>query len=168
MSLDGFYISNLPRKIDHPKFTILEKRHHCFGWYISELFEGIIVWRSYTWNFFLSKFWKIKPEFILCRNLKEPPLVLKIILEIEIYDMTTVQVIKNERKIAIPYFFYKVPSMNKKISYKLVSLIMHHGEYFDFLHYVSDVFDANTGIWWQCDDVNITEIIDLLDYDYIR
>ena len=28
-------------------------------------------------------------------------------------------------------------------------------------HYVSDVFDSSTGIWYHCDDDNITEISDL-------
>ena len=38
---------------------------------------------------------------------------------------------------------------------------MHDGDSLDYEHYVSDVFDTNTGIWWHCDDVNITEISDL-------
>ena len=35
-------------------------------------------------------------------------------------------------------------------------------------HYVSDVFDANTGIWWHYDDNNITEISDLPEGVYNR
>ena len=35
-------------------------------------------------------------------------------------------------------------------------------------HHVSDVFDANTGIWWHCDDDNITQISDLPKGVYIR
>ena len=38
---------------------------------------------------------------------------------------------------------------------------MHDGDSLDCGHYVSDVFDTSTGIWWHCDDENITEIIDL-------
>ena len=35
-------------------------------------------------------------------------------------------------------------------------------------HYVSDFFDANTGILWHCDDDNITQIGDLPKGVYIR
>ena len=35
---------------------------------------------------------------------------------------------------------------------------MYDSEYLYYGHYVSDVFDANTGIWWHCDDANIIEI----------
>ena len=35
---------------------------------------------------------------------------------------------------------------------------MNDGESFDCGHCVSDVFDANKGVWWNFDDSNITEI----------
>ena len=50
----------------------------------------------------------------------------------------------------------------------LVSLIMHDGNTLHCVHYVSDVFDTNTGIWCHCDDDNITQIIDLSEGIYIR
>ena len=76
--------------------------------------------------------------------------------------MTTGEAIKNELKVAIPLgFFYKTPSSNDKISYTLVSLINHDGNLLDCGYYVSDVFDANTGIWWHCDYDNITQSSDL-------
>ena len=76
--------------------------------------------------------------------------------------MTTGDDIKNELKVTIPLeFLYKKPSSNDKISYILVSLINHYGESLDFGHYVSNFCDANTGIWWHCDDDNITQISDL-------
>ena len=31
-------------------------------------------------------------------------------------------------------------------------------ESLDFGNYVNDIFDANTGMWWHCDDNEITEI----------
>ena len=66
---------------------------------------------------------------------------------------------KNELKVAInSEYLFKQPSMNDKIPYTLFSLINHDGNSLDFGHYVSDVFDSSTGIWWHCDDVNITEI----------
>ena len=54
--------------------------------------------------------------------------------------------------------FIKKPSNNDKISYILVSLIMRDGDSLDCGHYFSNCFDVNTGIWWHCDDANITEI----------
>ena len=50
---------------------------------------------------------------------------------------------------------------NDKISYTLVSLINRDGNSLDFVHYVSDIFDANAGIWCHCDDDNITQNSDL-------
>ena len=35
-------------------------------------------------------------------------------------------------------------------------------------HYISDVFDSSTGIWWHSDDVNITQISDLPKGVYYR
>ena len=76
--------------------------------------------------------------------------------------MTTYMATKNVIKVAIPSeFLYKQPSSNEEISYTLVSLINYYGESLDCGHYVSDVFDCSTGIWWHCDDYNITQNIDL-------
>ena len=63
---------------------------------------------------------------------------------------------------------FKQPSSNEKISYTLVSLINHYGDSLDCGHYVSDVFDSSTGIWWHCDNDNITEISDLQKGVYYR
>ena len=94
--------------------------------------------------------------------LKEPPSVLKILLQRGTYDMTNDKAIKNILKVAIPLkFLCKRSSSNDNISYALVSLINHDGNSLDCGHYVSDVFDANRGIWWHCDDENITQISDL-------
>ena len=76
---------------------------------------------------------------------------------------------KNEYKFAIPSeYFIKKPSSNEKIPHTLVSLIMHYGYSLYCGHYVSDVFDAITGIWWHCDDANITEISDFPEGFYTR
>ena len=40
---------------------------------------------------------------------------------------------------------------------------MNDCDYLDCVHYVTDLFDINTGIWWSCDDDNITQISDLLE-----
>ena len=39
-------------------------------------------------------------------------------------------------------------------------MITHGGDSLHCGHYVSGVFDTNTGIWWHCDDDNITQICD--------
>ena len=86
---------------------------------------------------------------------------LKILLQRVTYFTIEVRVIKNECKVEISskYLIKKISS-NEKISYTVVWLIMHDGNFLYFGHYVSDVFDANTGIWWHCDDFNITDICD--------
>ena len=92
-------------------------------------------------------------------TLKESPSVLKILLQRGNYDMFDGWDISNECKISIQSgFLIKMPSQKEKITCTLVSLIMHDGELLDFVHYVSDVFDTSTGIWWHCDDDDITEI----------
>ena len=63
---------------------------------------------------------------------------------------------------------FKQPSRNEKISYTLVSLINYDGDSLDCGHYISDVFDSSTDIWWHCDDDNITEISDLPKGVYYR
>ena len=45
---------------------------------------------------------------------------------------------------------------------------MHGGESLDCRHYVSDVFDSKTEIWWHCDDDNITEISNFPEGVYTR
>ena len=99
----------------------------------------------------------------MSRYFKELPSVLNIIFQRGTYDMTTFEAIKDKLKVDIPLeFFYKQPSSNQKISYTLVSLINHDGDSLDCGHYVSDVFDANTGIWWHCDDGNVTQVSDFI------
>ena len=76
--------------------------------------------------------------------------------------MNTGEAIKNELKFAIPLgFLYKKPPSNDNISYNLVSLINHDGDSLDCGNYFSDILYANTGLWWHCDDENITQISDL-------
>ena len=95
----------------------------------------------------------------MSRYLKEPPSGLNIIFQRGTYDRTNYVATKNELKVAIPSeYLCKQPSSNERISYTLVSLINHDGDSLDFGHYVSDVFDSSTGIWWHCDDDNITQI----------
>ena len=94
--------------------------------------------------------------------LKESPSVLNILFQRETFDLTTGEDIKNELKVAITFeYLYKKASSIEKISYTLVSLINHDGESLHCGHYFSDIFDANTGIWWHFDNNNITQISDL-------
>ena len=102
------------------------------------------------------------------RNLKKN-LIFNILLQRETYDISKYQVIQNECKVAMPSEdFINKPSINEKISYTLVSIIMHDGDSLDCVHYFRDVFDAKTGIWWNCDDANITEISNFLEGFYAR
>ena len=104
----------------------------------------------------------IKSTFTVSRYIKEPPTVLKILFRRGGYDSTTLVATKKEFKVAIPSeYLFKQISTNEKIPYTLVSLIKNYGDSLDCGHYVSDVFDSSTGIWWHCDDDNITEISDL-------
>ena len=88
MSLDGLHTSNSPRQIDHPKCTILEKDtivlDDIFHNYSKEsLFEDVICENCSSGS---SE--PIKETFTVCRNLKEPPSVLKILLQRGTYDVT--------------------------------------------------------------------------------
>ena len=105
----------------------------------------------------------------MSRNLEETPSVLKILFQRGTYDIITGEAIKNEPIVSIPLeFLYKQPSINFRISYILVSLINHDGDSLNCGHYMSDFFDAKTGIWWRCDYENITQIIDLSNGVYYR
>ena len=93
----------------------------------------------------------------------------KILFQRGTYDMNTGEAIKNELKVSILLeFLYQKPSSNNKISYTLVSLINHDGDWFYCGHYVSNAFDANIGLWWHRDDNSIPQTIDLPTVFYIR
>ena len=62
----------------------------------------------------------------------------------------------------------KILERKDNISYTLVSLIMHDGDSLDCGHYVSDVFDSNTRIWWKYDDYKRTDISDFPEVVYTR
>ena len=94
---------------------------------------------------------------------------MKILFQRGIYDSTTFVATKNLVEVSIPSeYMFKLQSIHLKISYTLVSLINHDGDSLDCGHYVSDVFDSSTGIWWHCDDGNITELSDLPEGVYYR
>ena len=111
----------------------------------------------------------IKSTFTVSRYLKKPPSVLRIIFQRGTYDVTSGEALKYKLKVAIPSeYLYKQPSSNEKISYTLVLMINHDGDSLDCGHYVSDIFDSSTGIWWHCDDDNITQISDLPKWVYYQ
>ena len=102
-----------------------------------------------------------KTTFNMCQTLKEPPSVLKIIFQKETFDIVDGRAKNNICKVAIKLeFFIKITSQKENISYTLVSLIMHDGTSLYCGHYISDIFNTNTGIWWHCDSDEITEISD--------
>ena len=168
MSLDGLHTSNSTRQIDHTKCIILGKKtvvfYVIFQNYIQEsLFENVICE-----NYSSGSFESIKSKSTVSISFKKTS-VFNILFQRGTYNMNTGEAIKNELKVAIPLgFYYIIASSNDKISYTLVSLINHDDESLDCVNYVSDVFDANTGIWWHCDDGNITQISDLPKGVYIR
>ena len=83
--------------------------------------------------------------------------------------MTSGEAVKNELKFSIPSeYFCKKPSSNEKISCTLILLINHDGDSLNCGQYVSDVFDTSTGIWWQYDYDNITQISDIPKEVYYR
>ena len=147
--------------MDHPKCTILENDTAVLDIIFQNYFQESLLEDVICENCSSGSSESIKSTFTVSRYLKEPPSVLKILFQRGTYDMTTYVATKNELKVAIPSeYLYKQPSSNDKISYTLVSLINHDGDSLDCGHYVSDVFDCSTGIWWHCDDDNITQISD--------
>ena len=113
------------------------------------------------WKFSSGIYESIRAILTLCINLKEPLSVLNVLLQRGMHDTTSDRDRKHEQKIAMLSFFYRIPSSKDKISYTIVSLIIHDGNSLDCWNYVSDVFNTNTGIWWHRDDDNITKISDL-------
>ena len=163
MYLEGLPNSGSPRQIDHPKCILLTK--------------DTVVLHVVLQNYFKDSFL----DDVICENcspggsestettltvsiyLKKPPSVLNISLKRVVYDITNYVATKNELKVAITFeYLYKQPSRNDRISYTPVSLINHDGDSLDCGHYVSDVFDCSTGIWWHCDDDNITQMSDFI------
>ena len=45
---------------------------------------------------------------------------------------------------------------------------MHDGKSLYCGNYVSDVFDAEIGLWWHCEDYNIIEISHFTEVIYTR
>ena len=46
---------------------------------------------------------------------------------------------------------------NPEVFYIIVSIKLYIGDDMDKGHYVCYVLDYNTGTWWNCDDVTITQ-----------
>ena len=161
MSLEGLPTSKLPRQIDRPKCTILTKETVVLDIILQKYFKDSFLDNVICENCSSGGSESIKSTFTVSRYLKELPSVMKIIFQRGTYDMTSGEALKNEVKVAIPSeYLYKQPSSNEKTSYTLISLINIDGDSLDCGHYVSDAFDISTGIWWHCDDDNITQISD--------
>ena len=167
--LEGLPTSNSIRQIDHPKCTTLTKGTVFLDVMIQNYFKDSLLDDVICGNCSSGGSESIKSRFTVSIYLKKPPSVLKILFHWGSYDRTTLVATKNELKVAIPSeYFLKQPSNNYKISYTLVSLINHDGDSLDCGHYVSYFFYSSTGIWWHCDDENITEISDLPKGVYYR
>ena len=162
MFLGGLPTSNLPWQIDHPKCTTLKRVTFVLGVVLQNYFKDSLLYDVICENCSSGGFESIKSVFTVSIFLKKPPSVLKVLFQRETYNRNIIVATKHEFKVAIPSeYLFKQPSSNEKMSYTLVSLITHDGNSLDCGHYVSDVFDSSTGIWWHCDDDNIAEISDL-------
>ena len=55
---------------------------------------------------------------------------------------------------------------NEQVSdmYSLLYIIYHDVNYMSTGHYYSDILDFNTGVFWQCNDENMTQI-EVMSYD---
>ena len=169
MSLEGLPTSNSPRKIDHPKCTILTKDTAVLDVVLQKYFKDSFLDDVICENCISGGSESTKSTFTVSRYLKKPPSFLKILFLRRNYDMTNYVATKNEPKVAITSeYFYKQPLINEKISHTLVSLINHDGNQLNCGQYVSDVFDCSTGILCHCDDDNITQMSDLPKVIYYR
>ena len=161
--------SDSPSQIDHPKCTILTKYTVVLYVMLQNYFKDSFLDDVLCENCSSGGSESIKSTFTVSIYLKENPSILKILFQRGTYDMTSGEAVKNELKVAMPSeYLNKQPSSNEKISYTLVSLINHDGDSLECGNYVSDVFHSSTGIWWHCDDDNITQISDIPKWVYIR
>ena len=89
MSFDGLCTSISPRKIDHPKCTILAHNtivlDVIFQYYFKESFFEDVICEKFS----SGGYEPMESTIAMSRNLKEPPSVLKILLKRGTYDTTT-------------------------------------------------------------------------------
>ena len=147
MFLEGLPTSNSTMQIDHTKYTILTKGTVVLDVMLQNYFKDSLLDDVICENCLSGGSESIESTFTVSRYLKESPTVLNILFRRGTYDTTTFVDTQNEIKVAIPSeYLFKKPSSNEKISYTLVSQINHDGDSLDCGHYVSDVFNSNTGI----------------------
>ena len=169
MFIEVLPTSNPPRQIDHKKCNILTKDIVVLDVMLQNYFKDSLLHDVICGNCSSDGSESIKPTFTVSIYIKEPPTVLKILFQRGSYDSATLVATKNELEVTIPSeYIFKQPSSNYKMSYTLVLLINYDGDSLDCGNYVSDVFDSSTGIWWHCDDDNITEISDFPKGVYYR
>ena len=121
MSLDGLHTFNSPRKIHHPKCTILVNDTVVLDVISQNYFYKSLLKDVICKNCSSSISKSIKSTFTVSIFLKEPPSVFNIIFQRGMYDMTTGEAIQNELKVAITLeFLHQKPSSNDNITYTLV------------------------------------------------
>ena len=161
MFLEGIPTSNEYRPIDHQNFTIIKKGTVVLDEIFQKYFDNSLLHDVLCDNCSSLGSKLIKSTFTVSRHIKEPPTVTKILFQRGSHDSTTFVTTKNEVRVGIPSeYMIKLQSSNEKISYTLVSLFNHAVDSLDYGHYISDIFDSSIGIWWHCDDDNITELSD--------
>ena len=117
MFIEGLPTSNSSRQIDHPKYTSLKKGTVVLDDMLLNYFKDSLLHHVICENCSSNGSGSIKLTFTVSRYMKEPPTVLKILLQRGNYDSTTLVATKNEVKVAIPSeYIFKQPSSNEKIS----------------------------------------------------
>ena len=103
MSLERLPTSNSPRKIDHPKCTILANDTVVFDFIFHNYFQESLLEDVICENCSSGSSVSIKSTFTVSIYLKEPPSFLEIIFQRGKIDMTSSEAIKNELKVAIHF-----------------------------------------------------------------
>ena len=169
MNLDGIPTNLEHRPIHHPRFTAIKKGTFVFDDIFKHYFNDSLLHDVLCENCSQLENKSIKTTFTVSRHIKKPPTVLKILFQRTRYDTTQKAGSKNDLKVCLPFeYMIKHQSSNEKISYTLVSIVNHDGDSLNCGHYVSDVFDSSTGIWWHCDDDNISELSDIPEGVYYK
>ena len=94
ISFDGLHTSNLPRQMDHPRFTILANYTVVLDVISRNYFQEILLEDVICKNGSSGSSESIKLTFIVSMKLREPHSVLKITFQRGTYDMNTGEAIK--------------------------------------------------------------------------
>ena len=83
----------------------------------------------------------------------------KTILALLFFDRETFSKHKLSNRILLPLTL-RLPSSNSDVSYVLCAVQNHLGTTPHGGHYVAEVMDWTTGVWWECNDESVTRMVD--------